>query len=187
MRLLNLDLDSALRQKAKMKWVHLGAENTRFFHQSIKHCQRMNRITCLRLRGEDITDPSLIQYEFYQFYTNLFCVEFNKAKINLDISRNSHILTDAQRGLLNLLFSREEVKVAMWSISEDKAPGLNGFNSKFYKAAWKIMGDDIVAAINQFFCSGKVARSWNTTTITLIPKVKYPSHSGDFRPISYCH
>ena len=73
----------------------------------------MNHITCLHLRGEDIINPSLIQDEFYQFYTNLFCADFNKAKINLDIARNGHILTYAQRGLSNLSFSREEVKAAM--------------------------------------------------------------------------
>ena len=144
----------------------LGDENTRFFHQSIKHRQRMNRITCLHLRGQDITDPSLIQHEFYQFYTNLFYADFNRTKINLDIVYNDHILTDAHRDLLTLSFSREEVKAAMQSNPEDKAPGLDGFNSKFYKAAWEIMGDYIVAAINQFFCSGKMSRSWNTTTIT---------------------
>lgn len=53
LRLLNLDLDSALRQKAKMQWIHLGDKNTRFFHQNIKHRQRINRIACLHLNGID--------------------------------------------------------------------------------------------------------------------------------------
>ena len=30
-------------------------------------------------------------------------------------------------------------------------------------------------------------KSWNTTTINLIPKVQYPSHPRDFRLIAYCH
>ncbi|XP_057526250.1 uncharacterized protein LOC130805490 [Amaranthus tricolor] len=30
-------------------------------------------------------------------------------------------------------------------------------------------------------------KSWNNTTITLIPKVPNPLHPGDFRPISCCH
>ncbi|XP_057520771.1 uncharacterized protein LOC130801031 [Amaranthus tricolor] len=57
----------------------------------------------------------------------------------------------------------------MWSIPEDKALGLDGFNSGFYKAAWKIVGTDVVKAV-QDFANGTLLKSWNTTAITLIPK-----------------
>lgn len=132
-------------------------------------------ISYLQLKGEDVTDPSLIQHEFYQFYTNTFYTEFDRAKINLNIVRKGHILTNDQIDLLTLSFSKEEVKEAMWSIQKNKAP-LDGFNSKFYKASWDIVGNNIVAAINQFFQSCKMAKSWNAPTITLIPKVKCPSN-----------
>ena len=42
---------------------------------------------------------------------------------------------------------RARTKDAMWSIPEDKASGLNGLNSGFYKAAWDIVGADVVRAI----------------------------------------
>ena len=121
LRFLNLELDSALRQKEKMQWIHLGDENTKFFHQNIKHHQRINRIACLYLNGKDINDPSLIQHKFHRFYTNLVCADFDRAKINLNIARNGPILSDAQRGSLDLSFSKEEIKVALWSIPDDKA------------------------------------------------------------------
>ena len=64
---------------------------------------------------------------------------------------------------------------------------MDGFNSKFYKASWDVVGDDVVTVINQFFRTGKMACSWHITTITLIPKVKFPSNPGEFRSISCCH
>lgn len=60
LHMLTLEMESALCHKAKMKWVQLGDDDSRYFHQSIKHRQRVN-ITHLHLKGEDITDPFLIQ------------------------------------------------------------------------------------------------------------------------------
>ena len=76
--------------------------------------------------------------------------------------------------------------MAMWSIPDDKAPGLDGFNSRFYKASWDIVGDDVVKAIFLFFRNGKMLNNCNITTITLIPKTNCPLHPGDFKPISCC-
>ncbi|XP_057540709.1 uncharacterized protein LOC130818561 [Amaranthus tricolor] len=45
----------------------------------------------------------------------------------------------------------------------------------------------MVSAVQQFLSNGKLLRSWNATTITLVPKVSCPSNPGDFRPISCCH
>lgn len=49
------------------------------------------------------------------------------------------------------------------------------------------MGSDVIEAIQSFFQNGKLLKSWNTTTITLIPKVSCPSTQAYFRPISCCH
>lgn len=75
----------------------------------------------------------------------------------------------------------------MWSIDDNKAPGLDGYNNRFYKVAWPIVGPDVVTAIQNFFLIGKMPKAWSLTTIPLIPKVPCPSSLGDFRPISYCH
>lgn len=75
----------------------------------------------------------------------------------------------------------------MWSIPDDKSPGLDVFNSRFYKASWDVVGEDVVQAISFLFENGKMPRSGNTSTITLIPKVRCPTHPSDYRPISCCH
>ena len=40
-----------------------------------------------------------------------------------------------------------EIKILMFSIGSDKAPGLDGFLSHFFKVAWSIVGHDVIAAI----------------------------------------
>ena len=107
--------------------------------------------------------------------------------VNVNIAHNGPILSSLQGKLLDLTFSDDEIKNALWSIPNEKASGLDGFNSKFYKAFWSIVGNDVISAIKLFFLTGKMLKSWNTNTITLIPKVQCPSHPRDFRPISCCH
>ena len=145
LHLLKKENNATMRLKATINSVNLGDDNTRFFHQSIKQRQRFNRITNLHINDEDIAHPTRIQDEFYNFYNNLFSTGLrDRAKINLEIARNGAILFDHQRGLLNLSFNKEEIKNAMWSIPDDKTPGLDGFNNKFYESTWEIVEEDVV-------------------------------------------
>lgn len=87
----------------------------------------------------------MIQKAFYLIYTNLFGTQLeNKAKIKLYVAQNGHILSDSQRNLLKLFFSKEEIKATMWSIPDEKSPDLDGYNNRFYKASWDVVGDDVV-------------------------------------------
>lgn len=81
----------------------------------------------------------------------------------------------------------EEVRQAMFSLKDNKAPGLDGYTAHFYKQAWSVVGDDVTKAIQHFFRSGKLLSEVNSTTISLVPKVPNPTSLNDFRPISCCN
>ncbi|KAK4382248.1 hypothetical protein Sango_2890200 [Sesamum angolense] len=83
--------------------------------------------------------------------------------------------------------TREEIKDAFFDIAEDKAPGPDGYSSGFYKAAWPVIGEEVVKAILEFFTTGRLLKQVNTTILALIPKVRVPSLVSDFRPISCCN
>ncbi|OMO51164.1 reverse transcriptase [Corchorus capsularis] len=63
-----------------------------------------------------------------------------------------------------------EIKSAIFSISGDKAPGPNGFNSYFFKSTWSIVQKDVEEAILYFFQTGHLLQAFNSTAITLVPK-----------------
>ncbi|XP_030494775.2 uncharacterized protein LOC115710555 [Cannabis sativa] len=59
-------------QKAKITWLQDGDCNTTFFHASIKHMLRQNRILAIEQQdGSRIHDPTLITTAFLEFYKNL--------------------------------------------------------------------------------------------------------------------
>ncbi|KAK4383971.1 putative ribonuclease H protein [Sesamum angolense] len=73
-------------------------------------------------------------------------------------------------GALVQSVTREEIKDAFFDIAEDKAPGPDGYSSGFYKAAWPVIGEEVVKAIVEFFITGQLLRQVNTTILALIPK-----------------
>ena len=67
------DRDSAPRQKAKIVWLTMGHENTKFFHQSIKHRHSSNTINVLHIGNDIISDQTRIKEIFQKYYMDLLC------------------------------------------------------------------------------------------------------------------
>ncbi|GJX06167.1 RNA-directed DNA polymerase, eukaryota, reverse transcriptase zinc-binding domain protein [Tanacetum coccineum] len=80
-----------------------------------------------------------------------------------------------------------EIKEAMFDIKDDKVAGPDGFTSKFFKAAWSVVGSDVCDAVREFFTSGKLLGEFNANLISLIPKLQTPLNVADFRPIACCY
>lgn len=83
---------------------------------------------------------------------------------------------------LEIKVAAAEIKEAMFSIPNDKAPGLDGFGSSFYKATWGITGSDIIKVVMYIFENGKLLRK-SMLHLTLIPKTECPQTEADLRPI----
>lgn len=79
-----------------------------------------------------------------------------------------------------------EIKEALFDIGDNKAPGLDGYSSKFYKGAWPIIRKDVCTAVRMFFQGGEIPKGVNATTIALVPKIDTPNKVSDFRPIACC-
>ncbi|KAK4384423.1 hypothetical protein Sango_3062400 [Sesamum angolense] len=85
-----------------------------------------------------------------------------------------HVLTQEESQALVQSVSREEIKDAFFDIAEDKAPGPDGYSSGFYKAAWPVIGEEMIKAILEFFTTGRLLKQVNTTILALIPKTGLP-------------
>ncbi|XP_060200822.1 uncharacterized protein LOC132629103 [Lycium barbarum] len=84
-------------------------------------------------------------------------------------------------------FDRKDVKTAIFQIDSNKSPGPDGYRNGFFKASWKVVGDDITEAFLEFFQNGILLKQLNSTCIALIPEVNYPEYANQFRPISCCN
>lgn len=62
----------------------------------------------------------------------------------------------------------QEIEKALKSIGEFKAPGINGYMSKFFKATWSIVKCDVTAAVQKYFEKYTMYKPINRALVTLI-------------------
>ena len=120
--------------------------------------------------------------EYFQSLFNTNCNSFNFPEIIC-----KKVISEEGKFFLNTPLTPDEIKNALWSISEDSTPGPDGFNSKFYKVHWEKLNELCISSMQHIFETGKIINEINHCVISLIPKVKSPKEMSDYRPISCCN
>ncbi|KAJ9535674.1 hypothetical protein OSB04_un001171 [Centaurea solstitialis] len=181
-----IDENSFLRQRAKVTWLREGDINTRFFHNAVKEKRGRNVIRAIQdsdgnfVFDDDVSTVLVNHFQAFLGMENPNVV----ADVPTDLFANRLSLANS----LDMIrpITDEEIKHALFSIGNDKAPGADGFSAKFFKKAWPIIGGDVQVAIHNFFYSGRMTKEINHTLLCMIPKVPNASRISDFRPISCC-
>ncbi|XP_062118462.1 uncharacterized protein LOC133832094 [Humulus lupulus] len=180
---------SYLIQRSKVTWLQKGDENNSYFHACIKKRREENRIVSfMNDQGDIIADYNVVVHHFLDHFRSYMGSHSSTTSLdNTDcIELGPCLDIDMQLGLIRK-FTKVDVKKALFSIPGIKSPGLDGYNSEFYKAMWKQIGDDISAAVLDFFSSGKILAELNKTVLALVPKIEIPSRAIDYRPIACCN
>ncbi|GJS24848.1 hypothetical protein Tco_0453480 [Tanacetum coccineum] len=154
----SLDEERFLKQKSNIEWLKAGDANRAYFHRIVKS-------KCARNKIEMVRDSSNVLHE-------------GNAVLGAFVSYYEQFLGDV---------SDREIKDALFSMGDDKAPEPDGFTAAFFKKSWDIVGGEITNAIRDFFSNGKLLKVLNHAIISLIPKVSTPAKINDYRPISCCN
>ncbi|XP_021996206.1 uncharacterized protein LOC110893404 [Helianthus annuus] len=180
------DEECFLKQKSKVEWLCAGDSNTAFFHNSVKSRNARNKILCISDVHGNVFEGSEVPAALVDHYSNFLGNEQPVQSLNeYDLFVNT-LSNDMATHMVRQV-TRDEIKKAMFSIGENKAPGPDGFTSAFFKNAWDIVGDEVTKAVLDFFDNGKLLKQVNHTIIALIPKKDTPNSVLDYRPISCCN
>ncbi|KAK9733272.1 hypothetical protein RND81_04G056300 [Saponaria officinalis] len=176
-----------LRQRAKLHDLKHGDVSSHYFFSKIKERHQAQIIGAIQdHHGTTHTGLHQVGDAFVAFYQHMLGSSIPVKAIDPSVISNGNVVDVTDFAALTRPVTREEIKLALFAIDSNKSPGIDGFSSGFFKAAWHIIEDDFCAAVEDFFRTSFMPKQANATLVSLIPKKPVPQTVRDFRPISCC-
>lgn len=185
------DEESFWKQRARVKWLHDGDRNTKFFHAST--VEKRSRLRITRIKddaGHWLEEASQISQHAVDFFHNLLTqhsANVDKATFGPFLDSIPSLITLEDNQALLRPVSMDEVRHAVFSMDPDSSPGCDGYPGSFYRHCWDIISTDVFMAVQEFFVGVPLPRIISSTLIVLLPKKQSPNTFADFRPISLCN
>jgi hypothetical protein len=146
---LEEQLDLYWRQRAHVNWLEKGDRNTAFFHHYCLERKKNNRIGNLRREEGSLVEDEV---EKRSFITNYFLQLFKSGPMSTgDTQQLLDVVAPCITGEMNehLMkeFTPDEIKLAVDSIGDLKAPGPDGLPAIFFKKFWDVIGDKLTLEV----------------------------------------
>lgn len=103
------------------------------------------------------------------YFRDLF-TSSNPELIDEALANVTPTITDQINTDLTAPVSEWEVKLALFAMHPEKAPGPDGMTALFYQKFWDIVKGDLTRMVNDFLFEGTMANGLNDANICLIPK-----------------
>jgi hypothetical protein len=81
----------------------------------------------------------------------------------------------------------EELKEVLLLFKKEKSLGPDGWTTEHFICFFDLIGEDVLAMVEESRILGAIPGGLNVTFLTLIPKANNPSSFDDFHPISLCN
>ncbi|GKB56870.1 hypothetical protein Tco_0913056 [Tanacetum coccineum] len=140
-----LDEEKVLRQKTKITWLKEGDKNSTYFHKVLKG--RINRYRIMFVCAEDGRrfENYDVANQFVKHFKGFLWLSHAVTKLNEDDDHLfvSKISEDEANNMIREI-NKDEIKKALFDIDDDKAPGPDGFTSKFFKKLGQLLKKSFV-------------------------------------------
>ncbi len=103
-------------------------------------------------------------------YSDLYAANDTDSKCKDELFSCLKKLTPKQQEVIDSPITFQEVMQAVKGLSSEKAPGLDGLPSEFYKYFWNVIGKDYFEMLLSSLETGSLPKSCNRAVLSLLPK-----------------
>ncbi|GKD06511.1 hypothetical protein Tco_1181485, partial [Tanacetum coccineum] len=125
------DEESMLKQRAKVSWLSEGDANTKFFHKTVKGNLNRNRIENVEDMDGLMFSGQCVGDQFVKHFRSVLGEARRVEPISEPGSLFNKRLSPEVAEFMVRPVSKEEIKSVIFAMNDDKAPGPDGFSSKF--------------------------------------------------------
>jgi hypothetical protein len=180
---LRRDEETKWAQRAKVKHIQEGGENTKYFHLIANGKHRIFFFQLEKDEGTIIGEKNLKVF-ISGYYKGLFgAPPQNSFTLLEDRIEDIPQLSSKEKNVLSADFTEIEVKEAVMQMKKNKAPGPDGFPAEFYQVFWDTIKEDMMAMFYQLQAGDLPLFRLYFGIITLLPKKEDASRIEQYRPI----
>jgi hypothetical protein len=173
-------LCTVTHQESRVLCLHEGYAPTKNFHVYANAWCHKNFIQSVNIGDQVVGSEPQKAQAFFDFYDD-FMGEPAPRSCAIDHDRLD--LPRLDLSPLSEHFTEEDVWNVVRSLSPDKAPGLDGFSTRFLQAAWLLTKGDTMWAFDAFwYVDTRHFHSANDALMTLLPKTPEAAMVKDFPP-----
>ena len=165
------DEESKWAQRAKVKHIQEGGNNTRYFHIVANGWRRKKRIFQLEQDEGTIVGEANLKVFISEYYKKLFgAPDPNYFMMDEDVTNDMPQISSDENAILTSEFTEKEVYEAISQMEHNKSPGPDGFPAEFYQKFWPMLKNDLMSMFAQLREGNLPLYKLNFGVITLLPE-----------------
>ncbi|GJU54334.1 RNA-directed DNA polymerase, eukaryota, reverse transcriptase zinc-binding domain protein [Tanacetum coccineum] len=130
--------ENFLMQKSKVEWLKLGDTNTAYFHKVVKSQATRNRIDCVTTtNGVNVVGDQVL-LDFIDHYSEFLGHQGVTSHLNSTNLFCNKLTSNVANYMVRDVFD-QEICEAMFVMGDNKAPGLDGYTTTFFKKRGKFL------------------------------------------------
>jgi mannosylglycoprotein endo-beta-mannosidase len=137
--------ESKWAQRAKIKFIQEGGDNTKFIHLIANGKHRRKKIFQLEQDEGMIIGQENLKNYFSDYYKQLFGPPASSSCVMEEsVVHDIKQISADENAILIAEFAEKEVFEAISQMEKNKAPGPDGFPAEFYQTFWRVIKEDLM-------------------------------------------